>query len=59
MVDGEVKIYEPPIIGIWSDRHWTSSVVHSVIDFHKKEWKWALGFYVALIGLGLRLAGNL
>ncbi|HSG92603.1 MAG TPA: hypothetical protein VK999_02745 [Methylotenera sp.] len=54
---GETKISEPPILAIWSERHWTSRLAHAFIDFHLKEWKWALPFYVALAGLGLRFAG--
>jgi len=54
---GEIKVHEPPFVGVWQERHWTSRFAHAVVDFHTKEWKWALPFYVALLGLGLRLAG--
>ncbi len=56
---GKGKVSEPPILAIWQERHWTSRLAHAVIDFHAKEWKWALPFYVALVGLGLRFTGAL
>jgi hypothetical protein len=36
-------------------RHWTSHLVHSVIDFFGREWKWCIGTLLAVAGLALAI----
>ncbi len=36
-------------------RHWTSRIVHTCIDFYRKEWKWVLMFVVGVVGLVVAL----
>ena len=37
--------------GIRWKRHWTAKVVHAIVAFHKKEWKWAIPIYITIIGI--------
>jgi hypothetical protein len=32
-------------------RHWSSRLVHTLVEFYLKEWKWLLPFLVALVAL--------
>ena len=38
-------------VGGWQRRHWTSRAAHSIVDFLKVEWKWAIGSAIAIAGL--------
>ena len=55
--DGEFEPYanDPNsgvvFIGGRQRRHWTSRAAHSVTTFIRLEWKWVIGFLMALAGL--------
>jgi hypothetical protein len=36
-------------------RHWTSRYAHALVNFHRREWKWAIPVYVALFAAIVRL----
>ena len=56
--DGEIKTYdEPKIIGIYTDRHWTSDIAHSIVEFYLAHWKWLWGLSVSLLGLYIAYLG--
>jgi hypothetical protein len=38
------------LIGFYK-RHWSAQVVHVLVEFYLKEWKWLLPFLVALAAL--------
>lgn len=57
--EGDVTVYDPPIIGIHIERHWSAQTISWCINFLKKEWKWVLGFLVALAGVYFRSVGKL
>ena len=42
-------------LGYSHRRHWTAQITRKVVNFHKKEWKWALPFYVGLIALLIKI----
>jgi len=39
----------PIFPGIRYKRHWSSRFAHILIKFYLKEWKWLLGFIIALL----------
>ena len=43
------------IIGGDEKRHWTADAARGVVAFAQKEWKWLIGFFLALAGLYLAL----
>ena len=44
--DGSGIVFLP---GILYRRHWSSKLAHTVVDFHTREWKWAIPVYVAIL----------
>ena len=38
------------------ERHWSSRLVHAIVKFWVKEWKWLLSFIIATIGLVVAIA---
>ena len=56
--DGEMKTYDhPQIIGVYTDRHWTSNLAHTLVDFYLTHWKWLWGFAATLLGIYLAYLG--
>lgn len=48
--DGETKPYDTPgVIGLYTERHWTSQAAHTGWDFYRKNWQWIIGTIVAII----------
>ncbi len=45
------------IIGDRVKRHWSAAIAVAIVEFHRREWKWALPFYLAVLGLLLKVAG--
>jgi len=43
------------VIGVRVKRHWTARIAVAIVEFHKREWKWALPFYLAALGFVLRV----
>ncbi len=33
--------------------HWSSKIVHAVVDFVQREWKWLIGISFTLVGLAM------
>jgi len=44
------------IIGVSTDRHWTSSATRAVWGFVKREWKWVVATFLAIVALLLAYA---
>jgi hypothetical protein len=36
-------------------RHWSAQATRWLVEFHRKEWKWALPFYLGVAALLARL----
>jgi len=57
--DGEFVPYENDprggvmIIGGTYRRHWSASALRAVVGFLQKEWKWAIGTLIAVVGIAL------
>ena len=53
----EYNISSPilPIPSVRYKRHWSSRLVHILVEFYLKEWKWLLPFLLALIGIILTI----
>lgn len=47
---GPIVLGAPPF-----ERHWTASAAHSVVQFHKKEWKWVIPVYLAILAIVISL----
>lgn len=48
--DGETKPYNiPGVIGIYTERHWTSEKAHSVVDFYFRNWQWIIGIIITIV----------
>jgi hypothetical protein len=43
------------VLGLDRRRHWSAAVARLVVGFWMREWKWVLGFGVAVAGLVLGL----
>jgi hypothetical protein len=43
------------VIGLHIERHWTARVVRAIVELHRKEWKWVIGVYLAVIALLVRI----
>ncbi len=39
------------IIGSTNDRHWTAKVTRALVGFIQRDWKWAIGVALSLVGL--------
>ncbi len=46
----------PVFPGIRYKRHWSSCLVHVVIEFYLKEWKWLWGILISIAGLAIAFA---
>ena len=55
--EGEVVVHTNPpdaevlAIGVGCKRHWTASFIRGIVQFHRREWKWTIAIYVAVLGL--------
>lgn len=47
--EGRTVISKPPILGVFQERHWTAQWVHAAVEFHRKEWKWAIPVYLTVV----------
>ena len=53
---GEVKTYDSPnLIGIYTERHWTSNLAHTLVDFYLKHWQWVWGTALAIVAILIAL----
>lgn len=43
------------VLGLDQRRHWTARAARSIVGFWSREWKWLLGFAVAVAGVVLGL----
>lgn len=41
---------------VYYERHWSSSIAHTLVDFYFKEWKWVWGTIIAVVSLALAIA---
>ena len=49
---GETKPYDDPlIIGIYTERHWTSDWAHVLADFYLRHWQWIWGSVIAIAAI--------
>jgi hypothetical protein len=61
--EGETTAVDNPsgspviVIGVRVKRHWTARIAVVIIEFHRRDWKWALPFYLAALGFLLRVLG--
>ncbi len=37
--------------GGWYRRHWASRALHTIAEFHQREWKFAVTAYLTMIGI--------
>jgi hypothetical protein len=45
----------PIFPGIRYRRNWSSLLVHNVIEFYLKEWKWLWGILISIAGLAIAI----
>ena len=56
--DGETKAYDMPyVIGIYTERHWTSHWAHVAFDFYLRHWQWLWGSAIAIFGIYVAYTG--
>jgi hypothetical protein len=58
----ETPVENPPgsplvVFGVRVKRHWTARTAVALVEFHRREWKWALPFYLAALGFALKAFG--
>jgi hypothetical protein len=54
--EARVRVDSSPhllVLGLDQRRHWTATVTRGAVAFWTREWKWVLGFCVAVAGIAL------
>lgn len=49
--EGEIYYLEDILPGIRYKRHWTSKLLHVIVDFYLKHWKWIWTTIVSILTL--------
>lgn len=55
MWEGEEYYLEDRIPGIRYKKHWTSKIVHMLIDFYLKHWQWIWTTIISIIAIIITL----